>query len=125
MSTMETMLSHIEGRTYHNTIDFSYSEMKRAVKTLEALVETSVQFVNFDNGAMRDRVQDAVGQVLEFSSASFWPAWKFLYKTEIVYSLSRLDVIRLLGELRHRLETRNKASVSFTIERIRRLPVIR
>ncbi|ATA65614.1 hypothetical protein 2050HW_00279 [Serratia phage vB_SmaM_ 2050HW] len=125
MSTMEILLSHVESKVWRKTIDISYREMKRAVSALEELLDEPVQFVNFEDGAMRDRISDSVNEVLELSTAKFWPGWKFIYKTEIVYTLSRLDAIRLVGELKRRLETGNTAPVSFTIERIRRLPIIR
>ncbi|UCR74554.1 hypothetical protein [Serratia phage BUCT660] len=125
MSTMEILLSHVESKVWRKTIDISYREMKRAVSALEELLDEPVQFVNFEDGAMCDRISDSVNEVLELSTAKFWPGWKFIYKTEIVYTLSRLDAIRLVGELKRRLETGNTAPVSFTIERIRRLPIIR
>ncbi|QPX76806.1 hypothetical protein [Serratia phage vB_SmaM_Yaphecito] len=125
MSTMEILLSHVESKVWRKTIDISYREMKRAVSALEELLDEPVQFVNFEDDAMRDRISDSVNEVLELSTAKFWSGWKFIYKTEIVYTLSRLDAIRLVGELKRRLETGNTAPVSFTIERIRRLPIIR
>lgn len=80
MSTMEILLSHVESKVWRKTIDISYREMKRAVSALEELLDEPVQFVNFEDGAMRDRISDSVNEVLELSTAKFWPGWKFIYK---------------------------------------------
>lgn len=125
MSAVDTLEMQLAPKKQIELIEIAPREIKRAIVVLKDLLDSSMQFVNFENVDMQSRLREMQNAELTLSTASFWPIWKFFTKAEIIYTMTRTDAMRLLCELEYRVGKGLWDPVSISVKQLRYLPLFR